>query len=150
MVYTSHYMEEVEQICSRIMIMDGGRVLAQGTNDELKRMIQMGERVTVEVGAAETATVERLRALEHVLSVELSGGELVCTCEASPAQFGRHPRHAARRRCGARPRVERAADPQRRVPRTHRQSTEGLTMLPSVGKQITWLPSPRGAVTKGD
>ena len=30
------------------------------------------------------ATVERLRALEHVLSVELSGGELVCTCEASP------------------------------------------------------------------
>ena len=83
-VYTSHYMEEVEQICSRIMIMDGGRVLAQGTNDELKRMIQMGERVTVEVGAVETATVERLRALEHVLSVELSGGELVCTCEASP------------------------------------------------------------------
>lgn len=83
-VCTSHYMEEVEQICSRIMIMDGGRVLAQGTNDELKRMIQMGERVTVEVGAVETATVERLRALEHVLSVELSGGELVCTCEASP------------------------------------------------------------------
>ena len=83
-VYTSHYMEEVEQICSRIMIMDGGRVLAQGTNDELKRMIQMGERVTVEVSAVETATVERLRALEHVLSVELSGGELVCTCEASP------------------------------------------------------------------
>ena len=82
--YTSHYMEEVEQICSRIMIMDGGRVLAQGTNDELKRMIQMGERVTVEVSAVETATVERLRALEHVLSVELSGGELVCTCEASP------------------------------------------------------------------
>lgn len=29
-VYTSHYMEEVEQICSRIMIMDGGRVLAPG------------------------------------------------------------------------------------------------------------------------
>ena len=83
-VYTSHYMEEVEQICSRIMIMDGGRVLAQGTNDELKRMIQMGERVTVEVGAVESATVERLRALEHVLSVELSGGELVCTCETSP------------------------------------------------------------------
>ena len=83
-VYTSHYMEEVEQICSRIMIMDGDRVLAQGTNDELKRMIQMGERVTVEVGAVEPATVERLRALEHVLSVELSGGELVCTCEASP------------------------------------------------------------------
>lgn len=30
-VYTSHYMEEVEQICSRIMIMDGGKILALGT-----------------------------------------------------------------------------------------------------------------------
>ena len=71
---------------SRIMIMDGGRVLAQGTNDELKRMIQMGERVAVEVGAVEPATVERLRALEHVLSVDASGGELVCTCEGESAQ----------------------------------------------------------------
>ncbi len=113
-VYTSHYMEEVEQICSRIMIMDGGRVLAQGTNDELKRMIQMGERVTVEVSAVETATVERLRALEHVLSVELSGGELVCTCEASPHNLVDilDTLRAAD--------VERAADPQRRVPRDHR------------------------------
>ena len=49
-----------------------------------------------------------------------------------------------------RPPDQSPAHPQRRVPRTHRQSTEGLTMLPSVGKQITWLPSPRGAVTKGD
>ena len=46
--------------------------------------IRVPEDETVEVGTVEAATVERLRALEHVLSVELSGGELVCTCEASP------------------------------------------------------------------
>lgn len=83
-VYTSHYMEEVEQICSRVMIMDGGRALAQGTVDELKRMISMGEKVTVEVGDLAPAALEDIRALPHVLTAELDSGQLVCSCEASP------------------------------------------------------------------
>ena len=36
-IYTSHYMEEVEQICTRIAIIDHGRVLASGTTEELKK-----------------------------------------------------------------------------------------------------------------
>lgn len=39
-IYTSHYMEEVEQICTRIAIMDKGKNLAIGTTEELKRMIK--------------------------------------------------------------------------------------------------------------
>ncbi len=46
-VYTSHYMEEVEQLCSRIAIMDHGSVIASGTKDELKNMIKTGMTVTV-------------------------------------------------------------------------------------------------------
>ncbi len=38
-IYTSHYMEEVEAICTRIAIMDNGRVIATGTSEELKKMI---------------------------------------------------------------------------------------------------------------
>ena len=124
-VYTSHYMEEVEQICSRIMIMDGGRVLAQGTNDELKRMIQMGEQiVTVEVGAVPSAAPRSSGCVpcEHVLDrLSFPAGELT----SAPAKRARtiwsdilDTLRAARR--GTRPRVERAADPQRRVPRDHR------------------------------
>ena len=104
-VYTSHYMEEVEQICDRVMIMDHGRALAQGTPDELKRSIRTGERVVVEIegasrshglgrgrsGAADTSAEEalptreldRLRALPHVLDVALDGHLLTVTCEAS-------------------------------------------------------------------
>ena len=37
-IYTSHYMEEVEQICSRILIMDKGQKVALGTKEELKKM----------------------------------------------------------------------------------------------------------------
>ena len=41
-LYTTHYMEEAEQLCDRLAIVDGGRVIASGTLDELRAM--MGER----------------------------------------------------------------------------------------------------------
>lgn len=99
-VYTSHYMEEVEQICDRVMIMDHGRALAQGTPDELKRSIRTGERIVIElegpsgqrarssshaspVAALPTRELERLRALPHVLDVSLADNLLTVSCEAS-------------------------------------------------------------------
>ena len=47
-VYTSHYMEEVEQICSRILIIDKGKAIASGTKEELKNMITIGEKITLQ------------------------------------------------------------------------------------------------------
>ncbi len=47
-IYTSHYMEEVEQLCTRIVIMDQGRPIATGTTAELKAMINQGEAISVE------------------------------------------------------------------------------------------------------
>ena len=38
-IYTSHYMEEVEAICTRIAIMDNGKVIATGTTEELKKLV---------------------------------------------------------------------------------------------------------------
>ena len=81
MVYTSHYMEEVEEICTRIMIMDQGRALATGTNDELKAMIGTGERIRVEVDAASDAALEALRALPCVAGVTFDGAMLETACE---------------------------------------------------------------------
>ena len=86
-VYTSHYMEEVEQICTRFMIMDGGRILAQGTNDELKRGIAVGEKIVVELPGAPDAcgqaAASAVRALPHVIGCEFANGQLSATCEAS-------------------------------------------------------------------
>jgi ABC-2 type transport system ATP-binding protein len=48
-VYTSHYMEEVEQICSRVMILDRGKELATGTTTELKNMVGVNERIEIEL-----------------------------------------------------------------------------------------------------
>lgn len=39
-VYTSHYMEEVEQLCDRIIILDKGKIIASGTTSELKKLVK--------------------------------------------------------------------------------------------------------------
>ena len=83
-VYTSHYMEEVELICSRIMIMDRGKVLAEGTNDELKRLSSAGERITVEAAAIPQAALERLRANPNVIEATFEGHTLSVRCAPSP------------------------------------------------------------------
>jgi ABC-2 type transport system ATP-binding protein len=46
-LYTTHYMQEAEELCDRLAIMDHGRILAEGTVAELKRMVGEGEVVTV-------------------------------------------------------------------------------------------------------
>lgn len=48
-IYTSHYMEEVEAVCSRIAIMDNGKIIACGTSEELKNLVTNGsEEITLE------------------------------------------------------------------------------------------------------
>ena len=37
-IYTTHYMEEVEDLCDRIIILDNGKIIAKGTVDELKKL----------------------------------------------------------------------------------------------------------------
>jgi ABC-2 type transport system ATP-binding protein len=69
-IYTSHYMEEVEQICSNIAIIDKGRVIAKGTKDELKEMISIGEKISLEVFRIEEEPITELRKLPNIYSVE--------------------------------------------------------------------------------
>ena len=67
-IYTSHYMEEVEQICSRIAILDKGRCLALGTKEELKNMIKTGEKVHIEGIHLTEGQLERIRHMPQVFS----------------------------------------------------------------------------------
>lgn len=69
-VYTSHYMEEVEQICTRILIMDKGKNVAIGTKEELKRMIKNTETISVEVPELSSEGLEDLKGMSHVYSVD--------------------------------------------------------------------------------
>lgn len=81
-IYTSHYMEEVEELCDRVVIVDHGRQVAAGTPATLKAMVGTGERIRVElVGRSpHEALAERLRALPCARTVELSDTELYVEC----------------------------------------------------------------------
>lgn len=75
-VYTSHYMEEVEQICSRIVILDKGKVIANGTKEELKNMISIGERITIDSSDMQPQDLSDLRRLSGIASVDYDQKQL--------------------------------------------------------------------------
>src|SRR5690606_12093802 len=65
-LYTSHYMEEVERLCDRVYIMDHGRILASGTKDELKRILSNEETVWIELDGAYPELFNELKEIEGV------------------------------------------------------------------------------------
>ncbi|MBR0146414.1 MAG: ABC transporter ATP-binding protein [Eubacterium sp.] len=84
-IYTSHYMEEVEQICSRILIMDKGKEVASGTSEELKRKIKNTESVIVDIKKISEKDIEGIRALNHVYEVNYTDQRMTIKCSG-----GRH------------------------------------------------------------
>lgn len=71
-IYTSHYMEEVEEICTRIAIMDHGKVIAQGTGDELKALITDTNVVWITVADhVSRVNEDRLKEISGVLNIEI-------------------------------------------------------------------------------
>lgn len=79
-IYTSHYMEEVEQICTRIAILDQGRCVALGTSEELKGMIKNGEKITIEAAELTQEQLETIRRLSHVYQVSYQDQILNVQC----------------------------------------------------------------------
>ncbi|MCI8371350.1 MAG: ABC transporter ATP-binding protein [Lachnospiraceae bacterium] len=80
-IYTSHYMEEVEQICTRIAIMDKGKNIAIGTKDELKGMIRNSENITVELPEFSDSYLEEIRQISHVYQTTYENGILKIKCD---------------------------------------------------------------------
>ncbi len=76
-IYTSHYMEEVEELCSRISIIDKGKVIATGTKDELKNMISLGEKITVEAYNLTEYQLDEILHLANISQVNYNENRLV-------------------------------------------------------------------------
>ncbi|KUO77862.1 MAG: antibiotic ABC transporter ATP-binding protein [Desulfosporosinus sp. BRH_c37] len=70
-IYTSHYMEEVEEICSRIAIVDHGKVIAEGTNEELKGIVTNTNSIWITVDSTNRLSADQLKAIKGVTNVEI-------------------------------------------------------------------------------
>ena len=77
--YTTHYMEEVEILCDRIIILDRGKIIAQGTSDELKALAKIEEKVTIETKHFKAEFLEKLQAAPNVDKAEYADHQLVIT-----------------------------------------------------------------------
>ncbi len=84
-IYTSHYMEEVEAICSRIAIIDKGKVIAQGSKAEL--IARLGESATIILTLAEAkpTLVDALSAHAAIDDIAINQNQLTLHCQTSTA-----------------------------------------------------------------
>lgn len=78
-LYTTHYMEEVELLCDRIIILDKGKIIAQGTTEELKDLAKIEEKITVEVENITDETLEKIKDFKTVEEVTLNKNILLVT-----------------------------------------------------------------------
>ena len=68
-IYTSHYMEEVEEICSRIAIVDHGKIIAEGTKEQLKSTVTDVKDIRIELKSAQGGESEGLKTIPGVRNV---------------------------------------------------------------------------------
>ena len=78
-LYTTHYMEEVELLCDRIIILDKGKILAQGTTEELKDLAKIEEKITVEVENITDEAIEKIKEFKTVEEATLNKNILLIT-----------------------------------------------------------------------
>jgi ABC-2 type transport system ATP-binding protein len=93
LLYTTHYMEEAERLCDRIVIMDRGRVVADDTLRGLYRRLPARNRIAVELGeVGEGAWLDALRSLPGIGEAQLADGRLSVGVEdlaaSAPAVLG--------------------------------------------------------------
>lgn len=70
-IYTSHYMEEVEEICSRIAIIDHGKIIAEGTKEQLKSIITNTKEIWIQVKSTQNVDIESMNEINGVEAVRI-------------------------------------------------------------------------------
>ena len=76
LIYTTHYMEEAERLCDRIVIVDHGKIVANDTLQGLHRLLPVSNVIAVELDQPDHLKTEQIMDLPHVETAELKQGVL--------------------------------------------------------------------------
>lgn len=75
-IYTTHYMEEVEILCDEIIILDHGKIIASGTNDSLKDLAKIKEKITIETREIPLKVQDEIAKMKDVISAKYEDGAM--------------------------------------------------------------------------
>lgn len=78
-IYTSHYMEEVEAICHRVAIMDHGKIIVEGTAEELKSIVDTNKVLSLTVNDLGKINLEELKKINGIISIDIEENTLIIT-----------------------------------------------------------------------
>ncbi len=78
-IYTTHYMEEAEILCDRIIILDKGKIIANGSLDELKKISSIEEKITVELVKYDKEKLNNLNKLSNISGYSFLNNTLYIT-----------------------------------------------------------------------
>ena len=87
-VLTTHYMEEADELCDRIAIIDYGKIIEEGSPEKLKEKVGKGDRIEMEFSGHTEAAVEQLKQLKFVKTVAAVENRLVVVAEAGVLRLG--------------------------------------------------------------
>jgi len=82
-LYTTHYMEEAQELSDHIGIMDHGKLIASGTNQELVRIVGETDRITVTINSESARVIEAWKAAKGVQQVTAEDGTLTILADDS-------------------------------------------------------------------
>ena len=84
---TTHYMDEAEKLCDRIAIIDGGKIVAIGTPQELKSMVKGADRIRLEIAGDAARAIDQLRPQPYVqeISHDGAGAIVIATMDGAHA-----------------------------------------------------------------
>jgi ABC-2 type transport system ATP-binding protein len=88
-IYTSHYMEEVEEICTRIAIVDHGKIIAEGTKEQLKAIITDTKDIWIGIKGNESLSIENLKQIPGVIAVRLEENTVQINSKGEINNLGR-------------------------------------------------------------
>ena len=78
-IYTSHYMEEIEELCKRVYIIDLGKEIAYGDREEIKASVFSNNKVIIQAQDINGATIMKLRNIEGINKVTDKEDEIALT-----------------------------------------------------------------------